>query len=218
MHKHNRADANKQFYSALPRPDNGCWVWGVKSNETDREQQLSVCGNGGWKGREGGGGVGVESRHKCPCQDQTREGLTTTTSPKWHQSQLQEKRCWCLITEWESPPSLLSGRLVWAHARSPRWAGRQGWTWKGSGELKQAAVLSSEVSSLSKLTVDSRAERHQNLIGFWKVDLFSCFIPCSLSLFVWEAKDWITQEVKLECLFAHKDALKARLKLAELHL
>lgn len=99
MHKHNRADANKQSYSALHRPDNGCRVWGVKSNETDREQQLSVCGNGGWKGSEKGGGGGGESRHKCPCQDQTREGLTTTTSPKWHQSQLQEKRCRCLITE-----------------------------------------------------------------------------------------------------------------------
>lgn len=38
-----RADANKQSHSALPRPDNGWLVWGVKSNETGREQQLSVC-------------------------------------------------------------------------------------------------------------------------------------------------------------------------------
>lgn len=49
----------KQPYSALPRPDNGCWVWGVKSNETSREQQLSVCGNG-WRGEGKGGGKGRE--------------------------------------------------------------------------------------------------------------------------------------------------------------
>ncbi len=49
---HDQPDANKQAHSALPRPDNGWRVWGVKSNETGREQQLSVCGNGVGGGRE----------------------------------------------------------------------------------------------------------------------------------------------------------------------
>ena len=47
-------DANKQPHSALPRPDNGWRVWGVKSNETGQEQQLSVCGNGFGGGERGG--------------------------------------------------------------------------------------------------------------------------------------------------------------------
>lgn len=53
-YKHNEPNANKQLHSALPRPDNGWRVWGVKSNETGREQQLSVCGNGVGGGRREG--------------------------------------------------------------------------------------------------------------------------------------------------------------------
>lgn len=63
LHAHantNQAGANKLAHSALPRPDNGWRVRGVKSNETGREQQLSVCVGRG----EAGGG---ELRHKCPC-------------------------------------------------------------------------------------------------------------------------------------------------------
>lgn len=85
--QHSLADANKQSHSALPRPDNGWLVWGVKSTETGREQQLNVCVQ---RGRRGG-----ESRHKCPCQGQPRVGtaaMTTATSPKMAASQSSTER------------------------------------------------------------------------------------------------------------------------------
>lgn len=133
---------------------------------------MKRTGNNSWVCVEMGDGRGVkrvvvgggESRHKCPCQDQTREGLTTTTSPKWHQSQLQEKRCRCLITENRHRHSSL---LDWCELMRDPPDGQE-----GRAGLKKARVswtsqqYAALGSSLLKLAVDSRAERHQVLLGF----------------------------------------------------
>lgn len=75
---HIHTQTNKQTHSALPHPDNGWRVWGVKSNETSREQQLSVCGNGCW-GRGAGGSqhtsvlVKARATERESCSDSSNE-------------------------------------------------------------------------------------------------------------------------------------------------
>lgn len=103
-HKHTQHDANKRSHSALPRPDNGWRVWGVKSNETAREQQLSVSGYGGTAGRRGlsqdtsvlvkTGARPERGRERERQKERGRAALTITTSPKWLPVKVTEKEAW----------------------------------------------------------------------------------------------------------------------------
>lgn len=109
----NQPDANKQSHSALPCPDNGWRVWGVKSNETGREQQLSVCGNG-WRGEGEGGSQDTSVLVKARARE--RAAVTATTSPKLLPNKAQEKETAAMflnsqLSEHELLPSLISGWL-----------------------------------------------------------------------------------------------------------
>ena len=111
-HKHNEPDANKQSHSALPRPDNGWRVWGVKSNETGREQQLSVCGNGVGGGRRRGQVKTQVSLSKPRPNQKERSSVRNNEHQNGCQLKLQKKRQRCLsslLSERESLLPLLSG-------------------------------------------------------------------------------------------------------------
>lgn len=126
-HKHNEPNANKQFHSALPRPDNGWRVWGVKSNETGREQQLSVCGNGVGGG---GGGRGLSQDTSVLVKAESKpERESSSDRNNEHQNgcqlKLQKKRqlyslsvnhcCRSSLVDWcelmRDPPGGQEGRL-----------------------------------------------------------------------------------------------------------
>lgn len=127
----------------------GCWVSNLM------KQQLSVCGNGGW--REGGRGgrrgwvktqVSLSElwpewkRERGSCMDHNNQSkMAAGQRSRERDSDFFER---------ESPPPLVLGWLVWVHARSFRRAGRWFLTPESSAELSD-----SEASSL--LEEDSKA-------------------------------------------------------------
>lgn len=88
-------------------------MWGVKSNETGQEQQLSVCGNGVGGVERGREGLSQDTSVlvKAGARERERAALTATTSPKWLPVKAPEKETVVvsLLSERESLPSLLSG-------------------------------------------------------------------------------------------------------------
>lgn len=92
-------DANKQPHSALPRPDNGCRVWGVKSNEAGSKQQLSVCVEMWGKRREAAAKTQVSLSEPKP-------GRRDTDQLKWLPVDAPEKE----VNQWRELIQL-PGRL-----------------------------------------------------------------------------------------------------------
>ncbi len=99
---------------------------------------MKQAGNNSWvcveMGLEGEkrqrGRRGIESRHKCPCQSRgpawERESCTDRDKePKMAASQSSRKGDGGVSAPLSECESLLSGWMVWAHARSLRQAGRQ---------------------------------------------------------------------------------------------
>lgn len=170
----------QQSHSALPRPDNGWRVWGVKSNETSREQQLSVC-------VEVGDGGGVESRHECPCQSQgqTREGEL-----RWPQQQAQNG-CQSTLRKKETAvprsSSLPSAWLARAHVRQLRQAGRpSGWTGTVCrAELQFVRVGFWQLSSKAETVREVWRRFWLDSETFTHFPMFSSLAP-SLYLIGWE--------------------------------
>lgn len=115
--QHNKPNANHLPHSAIPCLNNS-WRggWGgqlrVASNETSREQQLSVHGkwDGGW---------GSDSRHKCPCdrwpgRRSSEAAPTTTGSAKKF---LKKRQLWILpvtaVNSWTIPQCTIMAK-IWA--------------------------------------------------------------------------------------------------------
>lgn len=169
-------------------------MWGVKSNETAREQQLSVCGNGV------GGGEVAERRGlsqdtsvlvKADARpERERAALIATTSPKWLPVKAPEKEtvvsqpyslsvnhcCHPSLVDWCELMPDPSGRL---DSYKPDWAepGSRAelWVSEAPGLLEQDLKGQNCMRNVTP-----------NLIRFWTVYLFPhVFIPRSLSLFDW---------------------------------
>lgn len=98
---------------------------------------MKQAGNNSWvcveirvggveRGGEGEGWVKTQVSLSKPRPEREGAALTATTSPKWLPVRAPGRETVASrLSERESPPSLLSGWLVWAHARSLRRAGRR---------------------------------------------------------------------------------------------
>lgn len=208
----------------------GCGVSNLMKRTGNNSWVCVEMGNGG--GQKGG--RRVESRHKCPCQGQTREGelhWPQQQAQNGCQSKLQKtrRRCLCALSENHRRHSSL---VVWCELMRDPSGGqggrldlnRLGWAGIGSrAELWGLWGRQFVIAGFDGWVEGQNCTRRvtPNLIGFWNVYLFPhVFIPRSLALFDWVGGlglDYPRRWTRV-CLFAHKDAHKARLKLAELHL